>query len=787
MAVDWLKLDEEFALATAVVGETIELDGLFTNYIFQNDNFTIAAFEHSSYESFVVTGAIPFELKNGREYHIRGVVSERLNERTNNMERQLRVEAIAVLPPKGEVGIVRYLQSLDGIQLMAFRLYDKYKDDTLHILKSDPERVARDVQGMSLKKAMNIQQQLIDSEDASVALTWLLNLGFNMKEAENMVRVWGETIMKMVQDNPFILCQTSAGFPGVSFRKADQVAIKLGTDLTSDDRMEAGIAFAMEVFGNSGHVFSDVELLISEAKRVLSNRYVSIDIADVEEKVEEMLKARTVLYAERENIYLKKLYFGEKDLADVVVGLSHGKNWSNRVSPEAILDGILKQKNIQLEARQREAVLNFTQTKGGFHVLLGAAGTGKTFIVKIIMEVLEKLYASELHEKYFPVLLSPTGKAAKVLRKATGMPASTIHSYLKPDGAGGFIYNIGARMGANVVIVDEGSMLDTLLAKDLFEAVADGAKVILMGDPNQLPSIGAGNVLHDIAKSGVLGKDVVTLNVAKRQVAGSIIAENGTRIIKGEVIENDNASAFKINVSSPEKAADYAIQTFNKMMAAPYNVNEDDIQILSPMKKGVSGTNMLNYRIQQMVNGGPVTMTSLNKRFTVNNFQYELFFKPGDRVIQLSNNPDLQWFDKDARGNYSLRIDQSLTVTNGETGVIDAIYTEDVENERGIKRKTMVIAVKFDDGYVKYIGNDKQDLDHAWVITAHKSQGSQWKVVIGILTNEQRMMLDNSLLYTMYTRAEEKIIVLTQESAYQEALHTRKALKRRTTLQTRLK
>lgn len=781
MSVDWLQVEEEFALGTATVGETIELEGLFSNYIFQNENFAIASFMHRSYETFVVLGSIPFEMKNGREYHIRGSVEENLNKRTGSMDRQVRVESIAVMPPKGEVGIVRFLQSLDGIQIIAYRLYEAYKDETLEVLKADPERVAREIKGITLKKAMTIQEQLLDSEDSSQSLTFLLNFGFNMREAERMVKTWGDKIITMIQENPYILMKSNSGFPNIGFRKADKIALKMKINMDSEERMEAGIEHALELQGNFGHVYTDLKTLAYEATRVLTNRTIQVDQEDVTEKIEELILAR-ILILEEGRVYPKGMYYAEIDLAENILALAKETPWASTINRDELLDNYLTTNGYHLEDAQRQAVLEFTANKGDVCVLNGAAGTGKTFTLQIILDVLNSLYRYE-NDKYYDVLMAPTGKAAKVLRQATNKVATTIHGQLMSNGDGGFVFNTGNKLKSNVIVVDETSMLDTYLAKNLLEAISNGSKVIFLGDINQLPSIGAGNVLSDIIDSEKV--KVVTLEVPKRQKAGSMIAENGTRIINEEAIESNNKDSFVLKVRSKEQARKFAIKSFLRMMQPPYNYSLEDIQVISPMKNGFNGTLILNYELQQILNPGNTGMTTLNRRFTVDGFQYELMFKAGDRVIQLANNPDLVWYDK-VGTTYKPKPSQTQTVTNGEVGTIVSINQEEIADSRGNKRASQVITVKFDDGYVKYVSNEKQNLDHAFAISIHKSQGSQWKVVIQLLSNEHRMMLDNSLLYTGYTRAQERQILIMEPAAFEEALHTRKARQRKTTLIKRL-
>lgn len=782
--------DELFILEKEAIGAEIDIEAEFSRYLYESEdgNFFIGLFITQNYDEFIVTGNVPFELSPRRSYTLNGEITERENSRTGNMERQLKLRKIVTLKPKGEHQIIKFLANITG-QVIAPRIYDKYGDDTLTVLKMDPERVAKDFRGVSVKAAEKLQQDVLEAlSEISEAYPFLQGHGFSTNEVDSMLKLYGEDIKKMVEKNPYILMKDSGGFPGASFLRCDKIARDSGFDLKDKRRIKAGIEYAFVEQGRFGHVYFELKDIIAHSVRLLNNQAgVSIKSAKVESCVEEMITENVLHFdSYAHTLYLKRYYLYEKELAFNMVALQDDKEWVDKSIREAELDAILAMKKVELEDKQREAVLAFTHSHSGVGVLNGGAGTGKTFTLNIFLELMNRLFRKETGRQPHIQLMAPTGKAAKVMRNATGLPAMTIHRALGWS-EDGYVYNPANPLTGDIIVVDEASMLDTHLAYSLTRALRPGTKLILLGDPNQLPSIGAGNVLHDIVDSGRF--EAITLNVTKRQGDDSQVARNGRLITEKKVPEKDpdikNPKAITKTKQTSEALVHQTIQALKFLSGQ--GVVADDIQIITAGRKGVAGMYHLNHTIQGILNPSKGHMEVLNKRFTVLGRTIELNFRIGDRVIHTTNTDKLQWMRKTGPNTYDIDSGpDSKIVTNGEIGFIADIYEETYKTQSGRKQKRNVLIIQYDDGLVRYTNEDKKDLDHAYAMTIHKSQGSQWRAVIQVMSTEHRMLLDNSLLYTGYTRAEEYQVLLAEPLALQTALYTRKTFERRTTLKQRI-
>lgn len=773
--------NEESAVFTGAVGDIVEVEAEFVRYIYENAPFVIASFMDDNYEEFSILGNVPFELKAGRSYRINGEIEEEYNKYRDEIVRQLRLRGIALLPPTGEVGIIRYLQSLKGLKSRAFSLYDTYGEDTLRIMREEPDRVAKEVRGISLKMAEKFQEQLLEQEESSEALTFLLNIGLSLNEADALIRNKGEDVKRMVEKNPYLLTR-KGDWPGMSFQRVDKIAMEWGIDPNMPERKSAAVFHVFDQESAFGHCYSDFDSIVSGTIKVLSNKYIGFEREDIEGVVEGLL-LRDILYLEEDRLYMKSFYEKEKELAGLILDLATEKPWDRNVNPELTMDAFLNKRQITLEAKQREAVIKSLKNKGDFIILNGAAGTGKTFTADIILRLLIETYeADHPKQKAHVSVVAPTGKAAKVLRQALKYQylTMTIHRALKAEG-NGFFHNENNKLPSNIYVVDETSMLDTHLAHALFSAIPKGSKVILLGDTRQLPAIGAGNVLADTVRSGIC--PVVTLEVPKRQAKGSSIYENATRILDQEIIQPDKTDTFWFKTNSGSQATNRAVNVVRKIVA----YEPEDIQILSPMRAGSSGTHLLNYLFQKEWNNKHSDSSQLNHSFKVGNTMYKLYFRVNDKVMQTVNNATLEWVQKE-NGHYVADEDlEGTIVTNGEQGWIIDIFEDEVRTPSGRKQKINTIAVQFDEGIVLYRGNEKQDLDHAYAISVHKSQGSQWPVVVQLLDyNSHQRMLSNELLYTGYSRASERHILFADEASVNVATAQRIATKRRTSLVDRI-
>ena len=487
-------------------------------------------------------------------------------------------------------------------------------------------------------------------------------------------------------------------------------------------------------------------------------------------------------------VYLKELYKAEIEVAMKILELSQDEDIFTREEVESTLDEILKRDNVVLEEMQREACISFNTSLGGFCLLIGSAGTGKTFTLKYILEVARLLRQKRLIKPPKMNIYAPTGKASKVASKATGMDCSTIHKGLGYNPAtSDFEYNEDNPFESDIIICDESSMLDIRLANSFFRAIKNGSKVILMGDIKQLASVGPGNVLKDIMQSD--SAKVVELKVVKRQGLDSGIIENANNIIdkKPIVTCEHTKDAYFLPRESNSSCQKTLIQSiYNILNNRKIEFNE--IQVLSPQRSGALGVYVLNYLMQKEFNPGnnEITVPALKFTTRLNETEieqtYQLNFKKGDKIINTKNDYDLEQYRKDGYGN--LVKQKSTGITNGECGVIENIERIS-KNIEGKPKLLTIMTVKYEDFYAKY-EDDFSDLEHAYCLTIHKSQGSAWRAVVLPFSNSHFNMLDNNLIYTAWTRAREFAVAIGQSQAVIRGVKKSNASKRNTTLSDRL-
>lgn len=779
--------DEEFALEANPLGDTISIEAEFSRYLYEHEdgNFSIAQLITNNYEEFVIKGNIPFTLYFGRAYKVTGRITEHRNNRTGMLERQLDLHKIITVIPEGEAQTVKFLATITG-NLVAQYIYNEYEENTIETIRTNPKKVIKDFGSATEKAVYRLQREIEEAlGEVSEAYPFLQGYRFTEAEVKEMVNRYGEEIIDMVKDNPYILMNYLDGFPGASFKRCDKIAKDVDYDLTDSRRIKGALEHILVQEGSFGHVYYHPEKLIYKASKVL-NQGIDEEILkdNVKDSMNEMVSAKK-LYLDKDNnrIYLGKYYYHETMLALNLSTLVEEDNWVSLEKRQAVLDEYLNEQDIHLEDKQREAVINLSRSSAGVGIINGGAGTGKTFTVLIFLELMERLYREVRGRIPEIQLMAPTGKAAKVMKNATGREATTIHRGLHwtPDG---FTHNEGNPLTGDIVVIDEASMLDTSLAFSLTRAVNMGTKLVFLGDPNQLPSIGAGNVLHDMVNSGKF--DTTTLSVMKRQENESQIAINGRLIAEKQLPQADkncdNPKAITKTKNSPKDLVEQTMLAFNFLRAKDIAV--EDIQIITPGRKGQVGVYNLNKKLQDVLNSDNSGMSILNKSFIVGGVKKELRFKQNDKVIHTTNTDELDWVSLSPKGDYIALYEgkDNPIITNGEIGKIVDIYIEDYLTRSGKNQKREVIIVKYDDGLLKYNAGDKRHLDHAYAMTIHKSQGSQWKAVIQLMSTEHYIMLDNSLLYTGYTRAEEYQILLTEPRAIEIAINTRKVFDRRTTL-----
>ena len=777
---------------------------------------------------FDIKGVFVHQLTLGQTYLIEGSISS-YKSKYGEFEKQISVRKIRNIKPVNKKGIIAYLQTLKGLKKRAYDIYDIYGDKSIDVLINNPIKVANTLKGIGKKSVLDWKSQLEKMKDNQEILLTLLNFGLTAKESKQLYKKYGDVVVKKIKDNPYILSKEVKGF---GFLKCDRIARNLGYPPESSNRLQEGIIYALEEATNNGHCYLPYEELMETSINLLNikltgqemnnfrskykanfvykigknsykidydkmtknlnsynavygrNRdrykYTVINIPDGKIKDElKLLVLQNRIIIEDDKIYLENYYDAEHQVSTHVNRIINSKipiPWD----VETKLNSYCKNNLIELEDKQIEAVIKFSQSIGGFYILNGSAGCGKTFTLKVILKMLDIMYKN-IKKSANILLLAPTGKAAKVATKATGMECKTIHRGLKYNPEFGFEYNENNPLEEDIIIVDESSMLDIMLARHLFSAVKSGAKVILLGDTKQLPSVGAGNVLSDLINSDKI--DIVTLNVIKRQGSQSGIIKNANAIIKEKMIEtrNDTKDAYIIKRETPKGVQDAIIQSIKRLQVKGYSFS--DIQLLCPQKGGLIGTEYMNYLLQKIFNPGNDGIKVLNKKLNLK-FNYEdteitkinLYFKKGDKVIHIKNNYNMPWYKK-VNSIYELMGENYIGITNGECGVIEEIRKGTDDEGNTIDE----VIVKYDGMYIIYKDGVKE-LDHAYALTIHKSQGSQFPAVIIPIMMVNYIMLDNNLFYTAYTRAEKFIVTIGEEKAIKHAIKTHKSRYRHTNL-----
>lgn len=671
------------------------------------------------------------------------------------------------------------------------KLYDKYKDDIVRKIEENPYFLALEVKGYGFEKCDRIAREV----------------GISPKSQFRLQEGLIHTLKKSSLSGNCYLPLEDLIVEGIDMLKIKltyQEMTRFARQYSAEKTFE--YAWGNPEKFNSSNLLSNEETNVftidyykmmdclssyeneKDPKKKEACRYVVCNISEDEiaESIRELTMQRRVVY-DNGKIYLKNLFYDEMAVAEKVAEISKSEVLFTREEVEKELNLVLKERNIVLEEKQREACIDFNLNKGGFNVICGSAGTGKTFVLLILLEVKKRLYKKRFNKDLSTgiMVFAPTGKASKVATKATGMDCVTVHRGLGYNPGSGFNYNEDEPLPANVIVIDESSMLDISLSRNLFEAIAQGTQVILMGDIKQLPSVGPGAVLSDLLESKVI--KVVELDVIKRQGLLSGIVAMANNIIEGKMIRSclDTKDAYVIKRETLSGCQRGVIESYNRILTFK-GFSHEEIQVLAPQRTGSVGTYMLNYLLQKEFNPGneenKVLYTKFQARPNENHQSpenFELYFKKGDKVIHVKNNYDMELYQKNPMGILS-KI-KKTGITNGECGVI-----EDIEIIKGEKKgdKTIKMTVKYEDYYVIY--EEFDELELAWALTIHKSQGSAWKGVILPMTTSYWNMLDRCLLYTGWTRARDFAVVVGSERAIRKALDTQKSTKRYTALKERL-
>lgn len=672
---------------------------------------------------------------------------------------QLKVSKYQTKEPEDLVSIERYLGSgaIKGLgQALAGRVVAKFREETFRIIEEEPERLA-EIKGISLKKAREIGEQMEEKKDMRQAMIYLQKYGISISLAAKIYRRYGTKVYQIMEENPYRLADD---IEGVGFKTADEIASRIGLHTDSDFRIRSGLFYTLLQATGEGHVYLPQEVLLRRAGQLLG-----VEIEDIEKYVMDLCVERKVVLKETEEelrVYPAQYYYLELNAA----GMLHDLDIQCEVEEnliEARLEKLEDQEEITLDELQHQAVME--AVRHGLMVLTGGPGTGKTTTINTMIRFFES-------EGMDILLAAPTGRAAKRMTEATGYEAQTIHRLLEVSGnpedensRNGFARNQENPLEADVIIIDEMSMVDLPLMHALLSAVCVGTRLVLVGDVNQLPSVGPGSVLKDIIRAERF--QVVELTRIFRQAEESDIVVNAHKINRGEMVTLDNKSKdfFFLKRQEADVIISVMLTLIQKKMPKYVDAGPLDIQVLTPMRKGMLGVERLNQILQRYLN--PADERKAEKEFG------NRIFRVGDKVMQIKNNYQIEW---EVKTKYGLTVDKGLGVFNGDMGMVTEInqYEEVLEVEYDEKRK------------VRYPFESLDELELAYAITIHKSQGSEYPAVILPLLPGPRLLYNRNLLYTAVTRARKCITIVGSDETFQEMIQNKNEQNRYTSLDRRI-
>lgn len=698
--------------------ETEILQGLVDRVIYQNqeNGFAVFVVQVSPKNSVTVKGYVP-TINAGEQVLVKGVWNMH-----QKFGKQFDAQSCEKQTPTSILGLKKYLGSglIKGIgPVYGDKLVAAFGEKVLEVIDQYPERLMS-VPGIGAKRVEKIITAWKDQKEISNIMVFLQNKGISSTYAVKIYKHYKEQAIAIIEENPYRLAQD---IWGIGFKTADQIAQKSGVAPDCKRRIVAAILHVIQTTAGDGNLYIQLEELKKEMADLLE-----LDLEDIQPTTKCALhdlynadKIKLLTYQDVHYITLPSFYFSEKSIA-------HKLDKMMTSAPHHTFDTTHIQKTLQEDVATQTVVLNEQQQLGVLAclhnkvtIITGGPGTGKTTLIK---KLLMQLDAQRV--KY--ALAAPTGRAAKRITEGTGRPASTLHRLLDFDvSTMAFRYNESHPLAVDFLIVDEASMIDVFLASALIKALPPSAHLVLIGDIDQLPSVGAGNFLRDMIASGKI--TTISLKHIFRQAQNSLIVINAHRINNGEFPESEHENARKdfifIKEDNPENIPMHLEAIYSKALRH-YGIHKDDTIVLTPMHRGVAGTQKLNHDLQQMLNannGGPVVAYA--------GAQYQI----GDRVMQLRNNYDKHVF-------------------NGDIGVIEDINSED-----------KIVTVRFFENLVEYETSDLNELVHAYAISIHKSQGSEFSAVIIPVFMQHFMMLQRNLLYTAVTRAKKLCIIIGQSRA----------------------
>ena len=672
--------------------------------------------------------------------------------------KEFRIKSYKVVPPADNESIERYLGSgaIKGIgQALAARIVSMFGKDTLRIIEEEPERLA-EVKGISVRRAMEIAVQVEEKRDLRDAMMFLGQYDISQALSVKIFDTYGQGLYTVMKENPYKLAEDISG---VGFITADTIARRVGIPENSPMRLRCALLYIMQQSAGEGHCYLPIPVLFFEAKKMLG-----MDDETIKNELQNLALDRKLIIRE-ENVYLSAFFYAEQNCARLLDDLSMPLERLT-TEEEEILQGRLKTiadaQNMEVDPVQLEAVKECV--KNSIFILSGGPGTGKTTTINLIIKYF-------LSKGMSLLLAAPTGRAAKRMTEATGYEAMTIHRLLEVGGGiegdshTYFNKNEDDPLETDVIIVDEASMVDILLFQGLLKAIIPGTRLILVGDAAQLPSVGPGRVLRDIIDSGRFS--CISLKRIFRQAEGSDIVVNAHKINAGEQIKlgTDSKDFLFLERNSSKMIIEHMIWMMRDKLPKYCDADMFDITVLTPMRKGALGCIELNKFLQESLNP-----PSPAKREHISG---DFIYREGDKVMQIKNNYKLEW---NIYGRFGIEIASGLGVFNGDTGRI-----------LEINDSAQTVKVEFDDKrIVEYPFNLLDELEMAYAITIHKSQGSEYPAVIIPLLDVPEIMRYRNLLYTGITRGKKCVVLMGSSEIVREMIDNSSGRSRYTSLKERI-
>lgn len=729
--------------------ELLELSGTVNSVIYKNEEngYTVLRLRDGNGESVTVVGCFPYAAP-GESMIISGVW---MNHSVHG--RQFKAEFAQRLLPTSAPAIYDYLAggAVKGIgPATAALIVDRFGDKTLDVLESSPEKLA-ELRGISLSKAKQMSKDFRHQAGVRRIMEFVCSFGLRPILAMRMYRFYGDDALELLRENPYILATNHIGG---RFSEADALALEMGLDGSSRNRINAACLFELKHNLNNGHCFIPREKLAA-----VTAELINVEAGEAEASIDELIENGQIIYEEIAGCkacYLPEIYEAETDAAEKFAKMCRRK-FSEDVDIPKLIARLERQQGIEYAPLQRQTL--HLALENQLVVITGGPGTGKTTSIRAILAMFDAIGIKTL-------LTAPTGRAAKRMTELSGQEAVTVHRLLGAKFAEDgervvFTKDESDRLDCNAVILDECSMVDITLIDALLRAMPDDARLVMVGDADQLPSVGPGNVFSAVIRSGVV--PTVKLTEIFRQNGGSRIVRNAHLINKGEHpdLSENTGDFFRLKRIQAASAVETIAELCSVRLPNRMNIPPSDIQVLSPTRKGELGIRNLNRRLQLVLN--PPSPDKKEKLFG------DVVFREGDRVMQIKNNYDILWRAEDNSAAGS-------GIYNGDIGQIISIDTE-----------SETVTVNFDGRITGYGFDSLLELEHAWAMTVHKSQGSEYRAVILALSPSSQMLLTRDVLYTAVTRAKEILILVGDDQMAYYMIDNFRQSKRYTALRVRLR